>query len=144
MVNNKIVQLKSYDDKTGQEIGDIFPITTCESVKMDNDKALKDELLEMNATFMAAINELNNQLMAMQQNANYKRYSRIVNLSEPVETIDIGIDEYTTTDILDVYISGVKLVENVAYTLDKNSKTITCIGQQFGTEQILLEVIKSN
>ena len=46
-INNKIVQLKSYDDKTGQEIGNIFPITTCESVKIDDNKTLKDELLEM-------------------------------------------------------------------------------------------------
>ena len=144
MASDKIVQLKSYDDKTGQEIGNIFPITTCESVKVDDNKTLTDELLEINETFMTTINELSNQLKSIQQSLGYKRFSRVVTLSEPVKTIDIGIDEYAITDILDVYISGVKLVENVAYTLDKNNKTITCIDQTFGTEQILLEVIKVN
>lgn len=48
MVNNKIVQLKSYDENTGNETANVFPVTDHEAVKVENDKNLKEKLVEIN------------------------------------------------------------------------------------------------
>ena len=47
MLNNEILQLKSYDEQTGREISNVFPITNLEAVKVENDKNLKDKLTEI-------------------------------------------------------------------------------------------------
>ena len=47
MNNDKIVQLKSYDEKNGTEIGNVLPITNSEAVKVENDKNLKEKLTEI-------------------------------------------------------------------------------------------------
>lgn len=47
MVNDEIVQLKSYNDKTGQEIGNVFPITNHEAVKVEHNQNLKEKLTEI-------------------------------------------------------------------------------------------------
>lgn len=48
MITNNMIQLKSYDKNTGNEIGNVFPITSSEAVKVENDKNLKDKLIELN------------------------------------------------------------------------------------------------
>lgn len=57
-VNNKIVQLKSYDDKTGNEIGNIFPITKINAVSVDDNTNLTDKLNEMNTQIERIITTL--------------------------------------------------------------------------------------
>lgn len=47
MLKNEIVQLKSYDNKTGKEIGNVLPITNSEAVKVENDKNLKQKLTDI-------------------------------------------------------------------------------------------------
>ena len=48
MENNRIVQLKSYDENTGNETANVFPVTNHEAVKVGNDKNLKEQLVEIN------------------------------------------------------------------------------------------------
>ena len=47
MSNDKIVQLKSYDEKNGTEIGNVLPITNSEAVKVENNQNLKEKLTEI-------------------------------------------------------------------------------------------------
>ena len=47
-MENKIVQLKSYDENTGDETANVFPVTSHEAVKVSNDKNLKEQLVEIN------------------------------------------------------------------------------------------------
>ena len=90
-----------------------------------------------------AINELTDKIKKLQNKKGYTRFTRVDDLQAPAKTINIGINEYNPdTDILDVYMQGLKLVENVGYTLNKANKTITCADGLFN-KQIILEVVKS-
>ena len=90
-----------------------------------------------------AINELTKKIKDLQNKKGYVRFTRVDNLQVPAKTINIGINEYNPdTDILDVYMQGLKLVEGVGYTLNKGNKTITCADGNFN-KQVIFEVIKS-
>ena len=60
MLNDTIVQLKSRNDKTGAEIGNVVPITNSEAVKVETNKNLKDKLLEINTDIEQANSLLHN------------------------------------------------------------------------------------
>lgn len=90
-----------------------------------------------------AINELTDKIKTLQNKKGYERFTRVDNLQVPAKTINIGINEYNPdTDILDIYMQGLKLVEGVGYTLNKANKTITCADGNFN-KQVIFEVIKS-
>lgn len=89
-----------------------------------------------------AINELNTKINNIQNKVPFRRLENVINLPVPQNTINIGIPDYDpATDMLDVYMQGLKLVENTGYTLDRNNKTITCLDGDFN-KQIVCEVIK--
>ena len=92
-----------------------------------------------------AINELNAKINNIQNKTPYRRLSNVVTLQAPAQTINIGINEYDPngTDILDVYMQGLRLVEGVGYTLNKANKTITCLDGLFN-KQVIMEVTKIN
>ena len=92
-----------------------------------------------------AINELNAKINNIQNKTPYRRLSNVVELQVPTNTINIGINEYDPngTDILDVYMQGLRLVEGVGYTLNKANKTITCANGLFD-KQVIIEVTKIN
>lgn len=58
MDNNKIVQLKSYNDSTGELIGEIYPTTNVDAIMLDNGETLKEKL---NNNDLAINNITNNQ-----------------------------------------------------------------------------------
>lgn len=69
-VNNKIVQLKSYDDKTGNEIGKIFPITRIDAVNIDDDTNLTDKLNEINTQIEKLITTLDDIKIGLNNHIN--------------------------------------------------------------------------
>ena len=90
-----------------------------------------------------AINELNTKITNLQNKQGYRRFTRVVALPVPAPTINIDINEYDPngTDILDVYMQGLRLVENVGYRLNAANKTITCLDGLFD-KQVIIEVTK--
>lgn len=73
------------------------------------------------------------------------RYNNVVNVRGTVTTVDVGIPDYQpNTDALSVYLAGVRMIEGVDYTLDKNNKRINCIhnGRWVDGDQIYFEVLK--
>ncbi len=73
------------------------------------------------------------------------RYNNVVNVVGTVTTVDIGIPDYQpNSDALSVYLSGVRMIEGVDYTLDKNNKRISCIhGERWvDGDQLHFEVLK--
>lgn len=72
------------------------------------------------------------------------RYSDTVNITTTTKTISISIDKYNPErDGLSVYLSGVRMIENVDYTLDKTTKSITCVpGSWDNGDQIYFEVLQ--
>lgn len=92
-----------------------------------------------------AVNELVTKIKELQAKQGYRRFTRVVDLQIPAKTINIDINEYdpNSTDILDVYMQGLKLVEGVGYTLNKANKTITCADGDFN-KQVIIEVVKSD
>ena len=92
-----------------------------------------------------AVNELVTKIKELQAKQGYRRFTRVVDLQIPAKTINIDINEYdpNSTDILDVYMQGLRLVENVGYTLNKANKTITCADGDFN-KQVIIEVTKND
>ena len=91
-----------------------------------------------------AINELNTKINDIQNKVPFQRLENVINLPLPQKTINIGIPDYDpNTDILDVYMQGLKLVENTGYTLNRVDRTITCLDGDFN-KQVVCEVIKVN
>lgn len=72
MNNNEIVQLKSYDDKTGQETGNVLPITNSEAVKVKNNKKLTEILTELDNR----IDQTNSSLDNIEKVINYREYAK--------------------------------------------------------------------
>ena len=68
MTTNNMVQLKSYDKNTGNEIGNVFPITSSEAVKVENDKNLKDTLIELNEQIKQTNSLLDNNIKKLEYN----------------------------------------------------------------------------
>ena len=67
MITNNMIQLKSYDKNTGNEIGNVFPITSSEAVKVDNDKNLHDKLTEINERINTVDLDLDNTIEKMKK-----------------------------------------------------------------------------
>ena len=96
-----------------------------------------------------AINELKTRLDKLDGGGGttittYKKLTETTILTQPTKSIVVPIDDYNSIeDELNVYISGAKMVENVAYTLNKQLKTITCVDGTWNENiQIYFEVIK--
>lgn len=63
-----------------------------------------------------------------------KKYQNSINVSTAATSFNIGIDEYDSeTDILEVYRSGVYMVEGVDYTVTSNSAITTSSSISTGT-----------
>lgn len=92
MSNNEIVQLKSYDENTGQEIGNVLPITNSEAVKTEDNKTLKQKLTEINKQ----IEQTN---ASLDKNVNYEIISRStfdgITKKENIFSVLGGIDSLT-------------------------------------------------
>ena len=85
MLNDEILQLKSYDEQTGREISNVFPITNLEAVKVDNNTNLKEKLTEIG-----------------------KQIEQIDNESTSIDDIAISIDKtWSSTKIEDFVLTNV-------------------------------------
>lgn len=120
-------------DRYEAEVGDVNALKT-------NDK-----------TVVGAINELKDLLDKLEADLGNKPngYTKLVgtvNLVAPAKAINIPIVDYDpNTDELNVYIAGAKMVEGVAYQIDKNLKAVTCLnGEWDANVQIYFEAIKFN
>lgn len=58
-ISDKIVQLKSYDDQTGNELGKIYPITKTDAISIDDNTNLTDKLNKMNTQIENLVSTLN-------------------------------------------------------------------------------------
>lgn len=120
--------------------------------RYDNEVGDVNTLETNNKTIVGAINELKERIdkieadLGNKPNINYKKLTDKVTLVAPTKAIPIPIVDYdANTDELNVYIAGAKMVEGVAYDLDKNLKIITCLnGTWDANVQIYFEVIKFN
>lgn len=77
--------------------------------------------------------------------ADILRYRNKVDIPGNTNTVNIGITEYdSSTDLLFVYLSGVRMLEGVDYNVDIGGLTISCIHpmQWVKGDQIYFEVLK--
>lgn len=72
------------------------------------------------------------------------RYEKKIDIGTPTKTINIGITEYNPkTDIVNLYLSGVRMIEDVDFTIDRTNKTITSLkGNWINQDQIYIEVLQ--
>ena len=72
------------------------------------------------------------------------RYEKKIDIGTPTKTINIGIAEYNPkTDIVNLYLSGVRMIEDVDFTVDRTNKTITSLkGDWINQDQIYIEVLQ--
>ena len=72
------------------------------------------------------------------------RYEKKIDIGTPTRTINIGITEYNPkTDIVNLYLSGVRMIEDVDFTVDRTNKTITSLkGDWINQDQIYIEVLQ--
>ena len=72
------------------------------------------------------------------------RYEKKIDIGTPTKTINIGITEYNPkTDIVNLYLSGVRMIEDVDFTVDRTNKTITSLkGDWINQDQIYIEVLQ--
>lgn len=74
------------------------------------------------------------------------RYTRVLNVTAEATTVEIKIPEYKpATDGLSVYLSGVRMIEGVDYSLNKDNQTITCLqGKWVNGDQLYFEVLQKS
>lgn len=96
MNNNEIVQLKSYDDKTGQETGNVLPITNSEAVKVKNNKKLTEILTELDNRIDQTNASLDNIAINSEKFRNIKPYyiEYFSKISKYGLGIPVGISNY--------------------------------------------------
>lgn len=72
------------------------------------------------------------------------RYEKKIDIRTSTSTINIGIAEYNPkTDIINLYLSGVRMIEDVDFTVDRTNKTITSLkGDWINQDQIYIEVLQ--
>ena len=72
------------------------------------------------------------------------RYEKKIDIRASTSTINIGIAEYNPkTDIINLYLSGVRMIEDVDFTVDRTNKTITSLkGDWINQDQIYIEVLQ--
>ena len=97
VINDKIVQLKSLDQLTGNEVDNLFPITNYEAVQIDNDTNLKDKLIEIHEQIRQVSALLNNIQGYHDINRNMKPVNILYLGAKNDGSIDIGpiINKYT-------------------------------------------------
>lgn len=126
-LQNLLLELNKYVtlDQYNQEIDDV------------------NKLLTTSKTVVGAINELKD-IIDGAIGKPYKKLTQAVVLNAPSKTIDIPIADFdANTDDLNVYISGAKMAEGIAYEVSKFTKRITCLdGDWDANTQIYFEVIK--
>lgn len=126
-LQNLLLELNKYVtlDQYNQEIEDV------------------NNLLTTSKTVVGAINELKD-IIDGAIGKPYKKLTQTVVLNAPEKIIDIPIVDFdANTDDLNVYISGAKMVEGVAYEVNKFTNRITCLnGDWDANVQIYFEVIK--
>lgn len=72
------------------------------------------------------------------------RYEKKIDVATPTSTINIGIAEYEPkTDIINLYLSGVRMIEDVDFRVDRTNKTITSLkGNWINQDQLYIEVLQ--
>lgn len=72
------------------------------------------------------------------------RYEKKIDVATPTSTINIGIAEYNPkTDIINLYLSGVRMIEDVDFRVDRTNKTITSLkGNWINQDQLYIEVLQ--
>ena len=72
------------------------------------------------------------------------RYEKKIDVATPTSTINIGIAEYNPkTDIVNLYLSGVRMIEDVDFRVDRTNKTITSLkGNWINQDQLYIEVLQ--
>ena len=72
------------------------------------------------------------------------RYEKKIDVATPTSTINIGITEYNPkTDIINLYLSGVRMIEDVDFRVDRTNKTITSLkGNWINQDQLYIEVLQ--
>ena len=72
------------------------------------------------------------------------RYEKKIDVATPTSTINIGIPEYEPkTDIINLYLSGVRMIEDVDFRVDRTNKTITSLkGNWINQDQLYIEVLQ--
>jgi hypothetical protein len=76
---------------------------------------------------------------------NIVRYTKTLVVDANKQTVDVGIDMYNPkSDGLSVYLSGVRMIEGVDYSLNQDNKTITAAqGKQWNEkDEIYFEVLQ--
>lgn len=108
-----------------------------------------NDLQTNNKTIVGAINELKIRLDKLDNAGGnpittYKKLSDTITLTAKAKSIIVPILDYDPNlDELNVYISGAKMVEGVAYELNKTLKMITCLNDMWDENvQIYFEVLK--
>ena len=90
----------------------------------------------------AAISKLENKIDSKSSNVRLTRLSNSVTLQSNANTVNIGLAYNSNTDILNVYLSGVRLTPTVDYTATNTAITGTK-GITFGTGDVIsFEIIK--
>lgn len=134
-LQNLLIKLGDYVtlNKYEQEIANVNDLETNDKTVVGSINELKDKLDKIEGS-------LGNVL------TNYRKLVDTVTLVAKAQTINIPIADYNSnTDDLNVYIAGAKMVEGIAYSLNKNQKTITCLNGMWDENvQIYFEVIKFN
>lgn len=121
------------------ELNKYVPITQYEQEIAD-----VNDLLTTSKTVVGAINELKDLIDGAVRNPGYKKLTGVVVLDAPAKSIDIPIPDFDpNADDLNVYISGAKMVEGIAYRVNKLTNQITCINGDWDIDnQIYFEVMK--
>ena len=72
------------------------------------------------------------------------RHEKKIDVVTPTSTINIGIAEYEPkTDIINLYLSGVRMIEDVDFRVDRTNKTITSLkGNWINQDQLYIEVLQ--
>lgn len=72
------------------------------------------------------------------------RHEKKIDVATPTSTINIGIPEYEPkTDIINLYLSGVRMIEDVDFRVDRTNKTITSLkGNWINQDQLYIEVLQ--
>lgn len=90
----------------------------------------------------AAISKLENKIDSKSSNVRLTRLSNSVTLQSNANTVNIGLTYNSNTDILNVYLSGVRLTPTIDYTATNTAITGTK-GITFSTGDVIsFEIIK--
>ena len=83
-------------------------------------------------TYPSLGDRLNHITQKLDQLTTILKYTNTKTLQNNAKTVEVGINEYDPkTDTLDVYLSGVKMIEGIDYTLNKDDKSITNVRNEW-------------